>query len=87
MDPETFEECELMATKHGLVATYFHRNGEHAFVISSDEIGYEHCVVGEIDPAWHETQFIYATRVMCEAWFSELERLTKKEKRRRGLVE
>jgi nucleoside-diphosphate-sugar epimerase len=80
MDRDIFEDCEAMASKHGLDLAYLERDGQFVLVASSSEVGYGHVCTDEVDPEWHQTQFVHATRMLCEKWFHKLDKLIKRSK-------
>jgi hypothetical protein len=85
MDPETFEECEAVAHKHGLVAAWIVCDETRCLVVSSEEPGYEHATAGHFEPVEVEPEtFLEATEMLCQVWFQQLDKLTRK--RRKGLI-
>lgn len=69
---ETMPLCESVARKHGLDVFYIKIDDDAALVVYSDEVGYEHRIVGEIDTSqeYSDDEWTQATENLCQRWWA-----------------
>lgn len=80
--PVWWAVCELVAEKHGLVASIRYNKEKVLISVSSEETSYDHVFEGQLDQTINPLHYYVAMFDICEKWWKQQARHVKAEKRR-----